>query len=489
MHRVRLALPHVIERLTLGLLVVLAGWAAAPPISAAQEISIGCTEHAPVSESFIRCVRAIMEHLEKDIPIDQAVLAQPLRGLLEQVAKAQPYRGAAADLDEFKRRSLELKRDPVSNRDAITVLDNAIASHADEIRAAISTQAIAAQASPGTNIHPDFVKQKLAFLASDRARFYDRGPFEMVRRSLLATALEEDYFLERVSKGTDNGRLRSAILVLDELMDRYTRPQAYPHLSIRQRNSQINTHLFWRASLLFALGEKSDMVSNLRDLVLNNRQFGLETREPGHVYIYRVFSLPYEMRVQPDLGADGGRKIEINDPGLLKRYYNPAQLALAACAHIDIAGLQGIQKFIRAVSDLRFNDYYVVVGTADDPTKLQQLEAMVHRTFDDKTRRKLSAIVTTQAGEFPTMIRHGAKSCGIDDTVLNDIYSSFEFRSEIKRIERPENKPAKKQDYYLLLAGRLNETQARTISEFLNTTLLSPLKLENAYIARMRIDQ
>jgi hypothetical protein len=90
--------------------------------------------------------------------------------------------------------------------------------------------------------------------------------------------------------------------------------------------------------------------------------------------------------------------------------------------------------------------------------------------------------VISQGGEIPNMMKLGARLCGVEDTVLQQIYSPFQFRSEIKHIKNTD---------FLVFGGRLNATQARTISDFLNLSVFPKLqeKLEAAYIARMRIDQ
>ena len=135
-------------------------------------------------------------------------LGEPLRKALDSLGATEGYGGASADLEKFKGWAKELKdRDPVANRLTIAALDNAIASHKDEIRTAVSVRAAARQAlengqSEGDNIQPIFVQRKLTFLDSDRAKFYDRGPFEVARLSLLASAIEEHYFLNGAATRT-----------------------------------------------------------------------------------------------------------------------------------------------------------------------------------------------------------------------------------------------------------------------------------------------
>jgi hypothetical protein len=466
-------------------------WSAA---ATAQDVAARCADPNPMSENFLACVRGLLEGKSTA----QAVLAEPLRGRLGQLAQAQGYRGAAGDLDELKRRSTELKGNPAANRDAINVLDSAIASHADEIRPAISIAELAKKSSPGTNIHPLYVKQKLDFLSSGKLKFYDGGPYEITWRSLLANALEETYFLELAAGKSDPSLLHREIKLVDEILNRHTQPE-FGYLPASRRNLQINSHLFWRASLLFVLGEKSQLRDMLSSLAVKNRQFSLETTNSGHVYVYRALDLPYQMIVQPGVDKDGAPKIEMAAQNLIRRYYNPAQLALATCAHIENAGPKGVSDFVATVNDLVLTDYYVIAGSADNSEKLQQLDAAIGAVLNgDKLRAerdRVLEIVAGQGGAFPTLMEQGARLCGVDAAVRDDIYSPFRFRSAIKHMEEPGNKYSD----YLLFGGRLNAAQANTVSEFLNKAVHSTPEVRSlqeklgidgsAHIARMRIDE
>jgi hypothetical protein len=166
----------------------------------------------------------------------------------------------------------------------------------------------------------------------------------------------------------------------------------------------------------------------------------LDTKNAGHIYVYRVFNLPYEIRVQPATEDNGARKVEIDDPGLLKRYYNPAQLALIACAQIEAAGPEGIPKLTKVVSDLAFNDYYVVAGAATDPGALQRLETMILGAINGKKprweHRELLDLVEGQKGEVPGAMERGSRMCGIENAATTFTRpSSFDQKSSaLKKI-------------------------------------------------------
>jgi hypothetical protein len=186
----------------------------------ALELSHSCFDEGPS----LSCVRNVIDGELGTEPtgevVDQVVRSEPVYGLLEKLAETLGYRGGEDDLKDLKQRSLQLKQEPAQHSAAIAALDNAIASNDAEIRSAISTQRLALAASPDTNIYSDFVQQKLVFLSSTGATFYDRGPFEIPRRLLLANALESSYFLQRASGNEDKSLLYKEIMLLDEVLER-----------------------------------------------------------------------------------------------------------------------------------------------------------------------------------------------------------------------------------------------------------------------------
>jgi hypothetical protein len=444
------------------------------------------------SEQLLKCVAGLVEAAKAS---DQ--LNDPLRKALETLAETEGYSGTSSDLEKLKTWSIELKdRDPLSNRATIAELDNAIASQKEEIRAAVSIEAAVKEAveqdglTAGTNVQSIFVQRKLTFLESERAKFYDRGPFEAIRRSLLASAIEESYFINGAN--ADKDKLRREIRIVDELQDRYNAPSGY--LTFRQIHLQKNSNLFWRASLSFALGDKSGFTKVLRDLARVNSDFDLESKNIGHVYVYRVFNLPYEIRV---MAGDGEPAPEIDDPGLLNRYFNPAQLALVACAQLQSVGsAQGIDRFKAAVTNMALHDYYVVAGSSQDNEKLRQFEATLQEVVHgEELRGQLLSLIESvidQGRSFSHTIEIGAKACDVDDVVRDKIYSPFQLRSTIKaHTEAPYGTR-------LLFGGRLDASQASAVAEFLKRTLNAPAlqaprkKLgvnTTVFIARVGIDR
>jgi hypothetical protein len=424
---------------------------------------IAPAEQSDCAEASLACARKLLQETEP--------LGGPLRHVLEELAETESYEGSESDLDYLKRRSTDLKRDPIANREAITLLDRAIASHVDELRSAVSAWKIAKFSPPGENIHPLFVQQKLAFLSSERARFYDGGPFEIARRSLLANSIEEKYFIDQK---TNPEMLRREIGIIDEILDRYTLPQ-YEYLKRPQINLQINSNLFWKASLLFALGEKGPAREIFRRLISSESGFGLETKNLGHVFIYRVFDLPYQITVQSGTSEDGRPKLDVMDEGVLQRYYNPAQLALFACSFLDSAGSEGVESYAQSIKGLTLADYYVVAASADDPSKLAQVDDAIRGALDSDDVRgkyeKFLGIVEGQSSALYKPMTQGARLCGIESSLQDHIYSPFVFKATTQYIESPQ----RKFPHYLLFGGHLNGAQATIVSDFLNSLMSGPL--------------
>jgi hypothetical protein len=462
-----------------------------------QETLRECNSLQPMSESYLSCVIAQIDAAERMKSIAPALLEEPLRSYLKVLSQSLGYQGAPNDLERLKSISTELKRDPRPNRDAIANLDAAIAANHDELGPSVSTRALATSAKAGTNIYRPFIQQKLAFLDSPKATFYDRGPYEITRRSLLANSIESEFFLEKQAGNLDKSKLRKEISILDEIVARLTEPQ-FDYLIIPQRTSRINSNKFWRASLLYALGDRSELREMLHNFSLANRHFELESNNnPGQVYIYRVFDLPIEMIVQPGSDGGGGPDVETRATDIVQRYFNAAQLALVACAHLEEAGSdEGIMSLIKTVDDLVPSDYYVIAASADDRETLKQFDAVLHDViFSDKLKsereRLLQIIHGQESHGFYDQIKKGAELCGIDDAGLGEIFSPFQITWELRHIEG-----LGKHNEILTFGGRLNGNQARTLANFLTEFVMVLPEIHairnidtSAYVARMRIDQ
>jgi hypothetical protein len=466
-----------------------------------EKASGACASMNPMSGPYLACVRAEIEAAERTKPLEQALLEDPLRSDLQALNRSLDYQGSEDDLAELKRRSTDLKRDPRLHRHAIALLDAAIASSHGELGPAISTKQLATSATTGTNIYKPFIQQKLAFLGSSKAKFYDRGPYEITARSLLANTIEANYFLERQAGNRDDAKLQKEISVLDEVNARLTDPQ-FDYIDVPQRASRVNSNKFWRASLLFALGNKAELRDRLQDLILTTKHFELESdQNPGQVFIYRAFDLPTEMIVrQRDSAADGDPTIDMREPDLVRRFFNPAQLGLVACSLLNKAGSDnGIATFTKVIGDLVFSDYYVVGASADSAEKLRQFDSAVQTAisspgFSSQRQRIVETIRGQEVVGFYDAIKVGAQSCGIDDSVRDEIFSPFQLRSESRHIEgRGERSEI------LTFGGRLNGNQAATLSNFLVSSIFTLPEIQAAraagnidtaaYVARMRVDQ
>jgi hypothetical protein len=179
-----------------------------------------CGTQTSVSGIFLHCTIEAMAAMDGTTPKEQVPLTDPIRGYLQTLAAEVGFNAADSDMAALKQRSTDLKAEPRANHAAIAILDSAVASQADELRAAVSIKVAAATAPPGTDIYPKFVQRKLAFLQSDKARFYFGGPFEVPVLGLWATSLEATYFLNQHSATADQ-LLRDEIKVVDEIFKRY----------------------------------------------------------------------------------------------------------------------------------------------------------------------------------------------------------------------------------------------------------------------------
>jgi hypothetical protein len=451
------------------------------PLSAGQAPST-CGDI--LSQGFLRCIG---ERIDDARSKGEDRLSPQMRDVLIYMAQTEDYAGAIGDIDKIKTWSSELKRrDPVANVEAIAALDNAIASYKDELRPSVSTRAAAREAlnagreavnvanttrstpEADTNIYPLFVRRKLAFLGSKKAEFYDGGPFEIVRRLLLANSIEESYFLDKDAGISATDKLRREIEIIDGLQALYENPPSY--LPIHQKMLQKNSNLFWRASILFALGDKDEFVKTARSLAINNRSWGLEGNSAGHVYSYRVFDQPYKIQL---FGRDdrGEPLIDVRDAGLLNRFYNPAQLALAICAELD-GSAAGIENYTKAVRDLTFHDFYVVTASDQRLGGVRKFENIVTKTFSDRRFKQESESlilrVNNDAKEFSDMISRGAKRCGIADEVRDDIYEPFTLKPRI------EQRADSSKNERLVFGGRLDANAASRVADFISKVFETP---------------
>ena len=172
------------------------------PSALTQQIFPCGAEVSPPAE-LLSCVKEYSVGTQNDAS-KRTVFPDWAKAILRKLAQTNGYNGSSSDLAVLKQQSAELKRDPNTNREMISLLDSAIASHVDEIGPAVSTHRLAKVSDLGTDIYPKFIRQKLEFLGSEKARFYDGGPFEIAWRSLFVSSLESEYFLkEKAIDGED----------------------------------------------------------------------------------------------------------------------------------------------------------------------------------------------------------------------------------------------------------------------------------------------
>ena len=146
------------------------------------------------SKALVGCVGGLIRKLESTSASNQLTFEKALSPFLQKLAQTFGYYAAPQDLAQLKRLSRTLKSNPLENCDAIAILDRAVASNENEIGPAVSPKPLAARATPGDDIYAPFTNQKLSFLTSERADFYDGGPFELTWRYLLVGALESKIF-------------------------------------------------------------------------------------------------------------------------------------------------------------------------------------------------------------------------------------------------------------------------------------------------------
>lgn len=453
----------------------------------AQETSGPCAKDENQANALLHCTAELVNS-EMRSHNPGALSKEPLRGYLGKLDGAIGYTGNSVDLDELKGASLALKQDAAANRDLINVLDGAIASHATEIRPAMSRETAAIGVASGTDFYPRFVEQRLNFLLDPKKiDFYKHGPFELPIHNSLANALESKYFLSKNDR--DDSLLRQEI---QALKNAHAMLLELPSNEQRRR-ARLNGNLFWQASIFFALGDKEQFSKVLHDLIYDNRDFGLENRESGHVYVYKVFDLPFTIVVE-EIGADGKPVLSTDDPYILNRFYNPVQLALAACDLADSAGHGGIKAFSDVVRDLSFRDFYVIAASGNNQDTLRQFGDLLLKSIQQGDRRDmLQQEIIKKAVQFSSRIESGAAKCGVAAEIREKIYPPFDFKFEVRHIEA-----FGKHTEHLMLGGSLDSDQANRVAEFLNAAISADQSMRNQarswgiesapYTTRVRID-
>jgi hypothetical protein len=227
----------------------------------------------------------------------------------------------------------------------------------------------------------------------------------------------------------------------------------------------------------------------LSSLAVATQDFSLATSEIDHIYVYKLFYTPYRLRIVPD--SDGlGHQVNaprIDDPELIKKLYNPAQLALVSCSVHDGEGAP--LQLSQLVKGLVLSDYYVVVGSSNDRSVLDKMSNDIRSVMQNRNddRNSLASRVNQlEVAGFSRQIQDGARECGVPDGVARKIFAPFAFQLLILKADT-----FGRFQFHLTIGGRLNADQARAVASYLNQTrelqtILTRTSTSSAYIARMK---
>jgi hypothetical protein len=476
-------------------------------LGAMAQSSSGCSAYNPTEQDdFLACVATNVKRLQGETGV---VFEDTLQQDLSKLSQTIGYVGQISDLDALKALSARLKRHPGENQDAITILDNAISAHKTELRSVISPTTL--PIDPVLDQYSTFVRRKLKYLLSDATKFYDGGPFEIVTRSNLATALQEAYFLDKLfgidedpelkrtlaeTAGADRTAwLSRAVAIFDDIIDRLTSAQ-HDYLPVSLRLHSVNDFRYRRATILLTLREKENYQQALKSLATANQDFSLSATEIDHVYVYKLFYTPYRLIIVSETDAIGRSTISphIDDPYILKKLYNPAQLALVSCSVRNIDTVDAVSNLSQLVRNLALSDYYVVLASSNDRATLEKLQKGLQSALQVKPESRASVELRVKQLEvdgFSQAIKDGARECKIIDEISKKIFAPFVFETSLVQIEK-----FGKFKYHLTTGGRLNADQARSVASFVNSApelqpILAPARafVSAAYIARMKVGQ
>jgi len=470
------------------------------PMPSQSQTTADCSKLKPTSPDFLSCTAQVLAGTSDAPPASPGGLNHLLQSYLSVLAASVGYPGRSEDLDILKRRSTDLKRrDAHANRDAIAALDSAISSHIYELRSVMSPAIVGDQISPTTrptNIFPDFVQRKIAYLDSENRKFYEKGPFEIISRVDLANALQELYFISKVAGNDDLSKMKRAEELISGTIPLVT-SSGPDYLSTRDIATWINDLRFRNSVLLFYLGNREKLRAISATLAIDNANFSLGARNIPHIYIYKVFETPYVLSVLAGSDKDGHSNLKTDDPAIIKRFYNPAQLGLFMCSRADTAGPSSFEQLTKDIGDLVLSDYYVVAASTNDKHVLEDFRGQITTTIGSSAVASqrdgvLQRLADLEVSGFSSSMRRGARLCGLQDNVRDKIYTAFTFAPTVQEIDG-----FGRYRFHLLFGGRLNANQARVVSDFLNRVIFPSMKqkremyhLENsAYIARMRINE
>ena len=180
-------------------------------------------------------------------------------------------------------------------------------------------------------------------------------------------------------------------------------------------------------------------------------------------------------RIRFYVEANGDTKII--DYLIVNRFYNPAQLALLACAFVNENNTAGAEVFEKEVRDFVFNDYNVVVAAIGEQTdRLTKLGGQLTQAIQSGQGlsgrlNDITKQINQESAHILDLMQSGAKQCGIPDA--DTIYAPFQFAPRIEVI-KDNAKPN-----LLLVGGYLNANQASMVSNFIDEVLSSVPDLRN----------
>ena len=283
----------------------------APSSSQGAVLCSNVDENSPPAVQ-LGCVRGRLDAAGENVA--NAIQSEPVKSWLDNLSELEQYEGNKEDLDQLKRISLELKKKDLSqNSPAIAILDNAIASHIGELRPSVSARALAADSliSAGTDIYKKYAEAKFKFLISASGEFYNQGPLENVRKLLLASTLEELYFLDTAEKHDEN--LRQELKILEDVLSSKT-----PSGISSDHDLEVNTNRFWHASILFLLGGdvKVALRDDLKKIALQHAASYSNLEVNNDILISKVYNLPCKILKTELTLSDGLPRIVIEDPNI-----------------------------------------------------------------------------------------------------------------------------------------------------------------------------
>jgi hypothetical protein len=300
----------------------------------------------------------------------------------------------------------ELKAAETPDADLIRALDAALFQSANDISAALR---------PITEDYAAFVAKKRQTLeqAVISGR-YGNGPYEIYVDELLALALEESYFQSVSKTGAtgDEELLVRAAESYSRALARLDNPGIFE--TERQRKFSRNDILFRRALYFILLGRIDEARSDLQQIIKSGRTWEQETLM-DHVFVEKFFRLP--VRIELVRRESGGVELVIKDENLIKRFFNPAQIALYLCGRLPAEATEPLsyQDIDRHLRDFTNHDYRVYLASSKDIARLKAIQSDLQNRLnalnEDETANIYAALDSNEPAKFETVFIDGKENC------------------------------------------------------------------------------